>query len=63
MSSVFVNSFGRLSATGNATMTFQVPAIPVLAGLRLHFCGLTLDDFWPSSMNGISNRVGLTLVR
>jgi hypothetical protein len=63
MTGVFVNALGTLSATGKATMDFVIPNILVFAGLKIHFCGITIDSSWPSSVKGISNSVVVTLQR
>ena len=63
MTSVFVNAFGKLDGSGRGTMNFVIPNIPVLAGLKIHFCGLTIDNTWPGSVKGISNGVAVTLQR
>jgi hypothetical protein len=56
---VFVNTFGTLDGSGQATGRFAIPNDPNLVGFDFWFAGLTFQPSYPFGIRGISNNVRL----
>jgi hypothetical protein len=58
---VLAGNLGVLPATAQATAAFPIPPLPVLVGLRLHACGLTLAGDYTGSVKKFSPATSLTI--
>ena len=52
--SIFVGYRGRLSVSGNTTLSVRVPNLPVLAGIDLFTAGVTLAPAAPGGIHLVS---------
>ena len=58
---IFTAYNGFLDATGAATAKLNLPAAPILAGIRIYTAFVSVDGAAPSGILTISNTVGITI--
>ena len=61
LTSIFVDTFGSLDASGQGRALFVIPDQPALVGLELWFCALSIDPEYLLGVKGISTNLSLVL--